>query len=143
MAQTATVKDKYAVDVNVVNAEGAARLRQNVVHVMVEVLLMVVVLMHLENADLTPARHVAAVEEADLETRYPVPDVLEMERSTYGKLVQLVVDVALLPADRKRPALCVMVKVISSASIAMDAVLPTGRSKESRWVFHEYEGDFT
>ena len=135
-AAIVAAKDKYAVNVNVVSAEGVARSRQDVVRVMVQVLLEAAVLMRLGNADLTPVKRVTAVEAAKRDTRYPAPNVLEMERSTYGKLVPLAVDAVLLPVDRKRPVLCVTARVEKSGMPPNRGNIGSqrGRPKEAaRW----------
>ena len=68
-----------------------------------------------------------AVEAVRRDTQYPAPDALEMERSTYGKLVPLAADEVLSPVARKRLVPCATAKAISSANAATDAVSPTGR----------------
>ena len=123
------VKGKYAVNADVASAVEVARLHHGVTHAMARGLLEVAVEMHLGKSDLILAKRAAAVEGAKRDTRYPVLDVLDAERSTYGNRVPLVVDVVLLPAAKKRLVPCATAKEISSANDAMDVVSHTGRKR--------------
>ena len=123
------VKGKYAVNADVASAVEVARLHHGVAHVMVRELLEVAVEMHLGKSDLILAKRAAAVEGAKRDTRYPVLDVLDAERSTYGNRVPLVVDGVLLPAAKKRLVPSATAKEISSANDATDEVSHTGRKR--------------
>lgn len=122
-------KGKYAANADVANVAEVVRLHQGVAHAMVKELLEVVVEMHLGKSDLILAKRAAVVAEANGDTRSPVPDVLEMERSTYGKHVPLVADVVLLRVANKRRAPYATAKVISSVSVATGEVSPTDRKR--------------
>ena len=123
------VKGKYAVNADVASAAEAARLHHGVVLARGKELSEVAIEIRRGESDLIPAKHAAVVEVARRDIRYHALDVLDVERSIYGKRVPLVADVVLLPAAKKRLAPYATAKAISSANAATDEASHTDRKR--------------